>query len=315
MTFYYNANYSLAFLSISYIMIDVNCGSLFRLVHMNGASFFMLFLYFHLLRSLCYNSYYRATYLWLSGLFLLLLSILESFLGYILPFGQMSYWAAIVIMNILSVIPLIGENITQFIWCSSSLILNRIFSAHFIIAFLIVLFVITHISILHSISSSNPLFSTLFQNSTSQESSSYFISFWPLLAMKDFLYTYIWITVFSVLILIAPSLFSNCDNSIPASSIFTPIHILPEWYFLMFYSILRSFSSKYLGILCLLFIFLTLMIIKIMNIPFTSMTSVFRDILCLLIFTTFVFGGLSITPIYTSIQRYIISYFILYLSI
>lgn len=276
LSFYYSANYLLAFKTISYLMIDVNYGYLLRFLHMTGASFFMLFLYLHFLRAICYNSYYRSTYLWYCVLLLFIFCILESFLGYLLPFGQMSYWAAIVIMNILSVLPFLGSMLTKWIWCSRLVFLHRIFSAHFIMAGFIVLFVGFHIGILHSICSINPIFCSIFLHSCSSNVSYYFINFWPILAIKDFWLTSVVVAVFSNLLLLDSSFFGDCNNSISANPIITPIHIVPEWYFLIFYSILRTFPNKTMGVLILSLYYLSFITLKNSK-SFTSFSFLFHS--------------------------------------
>ena len=249
----YVCYYMLSFKSIVYIMLDVNYGFILRYLHTNGASLFMLLIYFHLYRGLCYNSYCRSLYLWITGLMLLLLSILESFLGYILPFGQMSYWAVIVILGFVSVIPLIGHMLSIYFLCSYTQILNHIIGLHFIVGYVLLLIVILHIVILHSICSINSIFSSIFIFNSSTWSC-YFIYFWPLIIMKDFSLTMCWVLILSCIFIVNASLFGNCDNSIPAYVLITPIHIIPEWYFLIFYSFIRSFPNKSLGILVLFFI-------------------------------------------------------------
>jgi len=207
----------------------------------------MIFLYVHLLRSISYYSYNRSIYLWFSGYILFMISVLEAFLGYILPFGQMSYWAAVVIMNILSVLPIFGYMVTQLLFCDITVILNRILTGHFVIGGVILIIVIVHIGILHSICSLNPIFSCNFIQSVSS-SSWYNLLFYPYIILKDILLFSLWGFVFSCLLIGWSTLFGNCDNAWIANPMLTPIHIIPEWYFLIFYSILRSFPQKFMGI-------------------------------------------------------------------
>lgn len=249
---YYSPFYTIAFDSVFYIMIDVKYGWLIRWYHVLGASLFMLFITGHWIRGSwlrlkVIDSFYSLL-IWFSGMLLWICSMIEGFLGYILNWGQMSYWGINVMINILSTfcmfdIVSISLVIALLIWCSCNVIINRIFVVHFSLGLLIGNVLFLHVFLLHSFSSCNALFNSC---------SSLIIPFFPLF-YNDVFVTLIWCCFsFCYFLFSEPDLFGNSDNLIFANAVSTPNHILPEWYFLIYYSCLRAFSNKNIGILIVL---------------------------------------------------------------
>jgi len=255
-----------AFSSISHICRDVNYGWIIRQLHSNGASIFFLCLYTHIGRNIYYGSYlYSET--WNTGIILLLITIATAFIGYVLPWGQISFWGATVITNLFSAIPYIGTNLVEWIWGGFSVdkaTLNRFFAFHFILPFTIVALAGVHLTFLHETGSNNPLGLT---------SDSDKIPFHPYYTIKDFLGLLILILLLLLLALLSPDILGDPDNYIPADPLNTPLHIKPEWYFLFAYAILRSVPNKLGGVLAL---FLSILILGL--IPFLH-TSKHRSII------------------------------------
>lgn len=252
---YYVPNFSLAFNSVEYIMRDVNFGWLIRYIHSNGASFFFIFTYIHIARGLYYNSYTYNKALWVSGVIILFLLMGVSFIGYVLPWGQMSYWGATVITNLVTVIPVIGKKIVYLLWGDfsvSNATLNRFFVLHFILPFIILVFVIIHFVLLHDKGSSNPL---------RLEYVSDKINFYPYFLIKDLIFFFFFLISYFIFIVYFPNVMGHPDNYIPANIMSTPEHIVPEWYFLPYYAILRSIPNKALGVLAMLGSLLILLIL------------------------------------------------------
>nr|QYF07819.1 cytochrome b [Brachyponera chinensis] len=245
LSIHYCPNINLAFFSMIHIIQNVNQGWLIHNIHMNGASLFFIFLYIHMSRGLYYHSF-KLTHTWNIGISIFILSMATAFLGYVLPWGQMSFWGATVITNLISTIPYIGMNIVQWVWGGFSInnaTLNRFFSLHFILPFIILMMIFIHLYFLHLTGSSNPLGTNSNLNK---------ITFNFYFVMKDFLgFTWI-IFLFFILILQYPYMLSDPDNFSPANPMSTPIHIQPEWYFLFAYAILRSIPNKLGGVISLL---------------------------------------------------------------
>lgn len=238
---HYTPHVDLAFNSVEHIMRDVNSGWFIRYLHANGASMFFILVYLHIGRGLYYGSYRspRGT-LWVYGMIVFLLMILTGFLGYVLPWGQMSFWAATVITNLLSVM---GEDIVYQIWGGFAVdnpTLNRFFSMHFLLPFVLTALVMLHIFALYGAGSNNPL--GISANSDK-------IKFHPYFSWKDVVGFVVMLLVYSWLIFYFPLLLGHPDNSIPANPLVTPHHIVPEWYFLPFYAILRSIPDKLIGVI------------------------------------------------------------------
>nr|AGB14529.1 cytochrome b [Pelophylax fukienensis] len=257
---HYTADTSLAFSSIAHICRDVNNGWLLRNLHANGASFFFICIYFHIGRGLYYGSYlYKET--WNIGVILLFLVMATAFVGYVLPWGQMSFWGATVITNLLSAAPYIGPDLVQWIWGGFSVdnaTLTRFFTFHFILPFIIAATSMIHLLFLHQTGSSNP---------TGLNSNLDKVSFHPYFSYKDLLGFVIMLGALASLSTFAPNLLGDPDNFTPANPLVTPPHIKPEWYFLFAYAILRSIPNKLGGVLALL---LSIMVLFLMPIIHTS---------------------------------------------
>ena len=240
---HYTPHIDLAFSSVEHIMRDVNNGWLIRYMHANGASMFFIVVYSHIFRGLYYGSYMTPReLLWCSGVLIFLLMMATAFLGYVLPWGQMSFWGATVITNLFSAIPFAGPAIVEWLWGGFSIdnaTLNRFFSLHFILPFLIAGLVIAHIALLHRDGSNNPL---------GIDSRSDSIPFYPYAYVKDLFSLIVFIVFFSIFLFYFPNLLGHPDNYIPADPMSTPAHIVPEWYFLPFYAILRSIPDKLGGV-------------------------------------------------------------------
>lgn len=243
---HYTSHIDLAFLSVEHIMRDVNGGWLLRYMHANGASMFFIVVYSHIFRGLYYGSYITPReHLWCSGVVVFLLMMATAFMGYVLPWGQMSFWGATVITNLFSAIPVVGPSIVDWLWggfCVDNATLNRFFSLHFVTPFLIAGMVIVHIALLHKNGSNNPL---------GVESSSDKISFYPYFYVKDLFSLMVFVSFFSIILFYFPNTLGHPDNYIPANPMSTPAHIVPEWYFLPFYAILRSVPDKLGGVVAM----------------------------------------------------------------
>nr|QTK22353.1 apocytochrome b [Pneumocystis canis] len=250
-----------AFLSVEHIMRDVNYGWLIRYLHSNTASFFFLFVYIHIARGIYYGSYKSPrSIVWSIGVILFLLMIVTAFLGYVLPFGQMSLWGATVITNLLSAIPWIGNDIVNFIWGGfsvNSATLNRFFSLHYLLPFVLVGLVLAHLVTLHEHGSGNPLGITGNMDR---------IPFHPYFSFKDLVTLLLFFIALSFFVFFAPNVLGHSDNYIMANPLSTPSSIVPEWYLLPFYAILRSISNKLLGVLAMLGAIFVLFLLPIVDI-------------------------------------------------
>ena len=248
LSMHYTAHVDHAFDSIEHIMRNVNHGWLIRYIHMNGASFFFIVVYIHIFRGLYYGSYKAPReMLWWLGIIILLLMMATAFMGYVLPWGQMSFWGATVITNLFSAIPLIGDNITQWLWGGYSVdnpTLSRFYTLHFLLPFLIVGVVVLHIVALHTHGSNNPLG---IDRKGPQDS----IPFHPFYTIKDLFGLSFALTIFFAVVFFAPDFLGHPDNYIPADPLKTPAHIVPEWYFLPFYAILRAIPDKLGGVIAM----------------------------------------------------------------
>jgi len=258
LAFHYKTDINLAFQRIININRNINFGWLIRYLHANGASIFFIIIYIHIRRGLYINSFnFKLT--WIIGTILLLITIITAFVGYVLPWGQISFWGATVITNLLSAIPYLGNSIIIWIWGGFSInnaTLTRFFSIHFILPFIIILFTIIHLISLHTTGSNNPLGI----NSNFDK-----INFSPYFIIKDLIGLIIFIWIFIILTLIFPFLLNDHNNFVTANPIITPNHIQPEWYFLFSYSILRAIPNKLGGVIALLISILILIILPILN--------------------------------------------------
>ena len=246
LAFHYTPQADLAFASVEHIMRNVNYGWLLRYVHANGASMFFTVVFIHLFRGMYYGSYKAPReILWWLGLVILLMMMATAFMGYVLPWGQMSYWGATVITNMFTAFPLVGEWVTTLLWGGfvvGNPTLNRFFSLHYLLPFMIVGVVVVHLWALHVHKSNNPLGIDM---KGPQDS----IPFHPYYTIKDMYGLGIFLLVFAYLVFFAPNMLGEADNYIPANPLVTPPHIVPEWYFLPFYSILRAIPDKLLGVI------------------------------------------------------------------
>ena len=250
---HYCADVTIAFSSINHIIRDVNYGFLLRYLHANGASMFFVCMYIHIGRGLYYGSYLRIP-LWNVGVIIILIMMITAFIGYVLPWGQMSFWGATVITNFVSAIPYIGNDVVQWIWGGFSVsnpTLNRFYSLHYLFPFILTGLIIIHVVLLHSTGSNSP---------TGLNTNSDKIPFHTYFTTKDF-YGFILLCIFlAYLVFYSPNLLGDPENFIKANSLVTPIHIMPEWYFLFAYAILRAIPNKLGGVLGLVFSLLVLFI-------------------------------------------------------
>lgn len=245
---HYKPSSSEAFESVEKIMRDVNFGWLIRYMHMNFASFFFIAVYIHIFRGLYYGSYKEPRQLmWLIGIVIFFLMMATAFLGYTLPWGQMSYWGATVITNLFSAVPFVGESIVTWLWGDYAVgdaTLNRFYVLHWLIAFGILGIVIFHVIALHIVGSNNP--SGIEPKDTRDT-----VSFAPFTTSKDLFAMLIFLFAFVIITMYAPNYLGHPDNYIPADPLVTPAHIVPEWYFLPFYAILRSIPDKLMGVIAM----------------------------------------------------------------
>ena len=243
---HYISDANLAFLSVEHIMRDINYGWFVRYIHANGASFFFLFVYLHVFRNIFYFSYTIPRWeIWVVGMIIFVLMILTAFLGYVLPWGQMSFWAATVITSLFSAIPIVGDFVVVWLWggyAVEGVTLTRFYCLHFLLPFVLIFLVLIHILFLHIPGSTNP--SGVFYKGDK-------IYFGPYYVLKDFFSIFIFLFFYFLFVFFFPILLGHSDNYIMANPVVTPAHIVPEWYFLLFYAILRSIPNKLGGILML----------------------------------------------------------------
>ena len=244
---YYTPHINLAFLSVEYIVRDVQGGWFLRYLHSNTASFYFFFLYLHIFKALFYKSYnLQNLVLWCSGIIIFFLSAATAFLGYVLPWGQMSLWGATVITNLITAIPIVGKIVVTWIWGGFSIsnaTLNRFFIIHMVLPFAILGLVLSHILILHEKGSSSPLGTFLVTDK---------IAFFPYYVYKDLFGLFCFFIILNLFLCFSPNfLVGHPDNYIAANSLVTPLHIVPEWYFLPYYAILRSIPNKLGGVLAM----------------------------------------------------------------
>ena len=260
---HYTAHIDTAFYTVNHICRDVNYGWLLRTIHANGASFFFICMYLHVGRGIYFGSY-LTFHAWIVGVVIIFLTIATAFLGYVLPWGQISFWGATVITNLFSAIPIIGVDLVQWIWGGFSVdnsTLTRFFAFHFILPFILTAFTIIHILFLHQSGANNPL-------GISRQLDK--LPFHPYFTFKDIVGFIVMLIILFLLSLFNPYLLGDPDNFIPANPLSTPAHIQPEWYFLFAYAILRSIPNKLGGVIALVLSIAILMIL-----PFTH-SSKFR---------------------------------------
>ena len=288
---HYTPHVDLAFSSVEHIMRDVNNGWLIRYLHANGASMFFIVVYSHIFRGLYYGSYMSPReHLWCSGVGIFILMMATAFMGYVLPWGQMSFWGATVITNLFSAIPVVGDTIVQ--WLSGGFsvdnaTLNRFFSIHYLLPFVIAGLVLVHLSLLHTLGSNNPL--GINKNIDT-------VSFYPYFYVKD-LFGFMCFTVFfSYFLFFDPNVLGHPDNYIAANPMVTPAHIVPEWYFLPYYAILRSIPDKLGGVLAMGGALVMLLLMPLLNtseIRSTAFRPIFRKLYWFLILDFLILGWIG----------------------
>lgn len=265
LSIHYCPNTIYAFNRIIHIIQNTNLGWLLHNIHINGASIFFICIYIHIGRGLYYSSF-KLINTWIVGISIYVISIASAFLGYVLPWGQISFWGATVITNLLSTIPYIGNTIVQWVWGGFSInnaTLNRFYSLHFILPFIILFLVIIHLFFLHKSGSSNPL---------GLNRDLYKIYFHPYFSLKDIFGFILLIFLFIIINLIYPYIFRDPDNFIRANPIVTPLHIQPEWYFLFAYGILRSIPNKLGGVIALISSIIIIYFIPLFNSKLNSLS-------------------------------------------
>ena len=292
---HYTPHIDLAFNSVEHIMRDVNNGWLMRYTHANGASFFFIVVYVHIFRGLYYGSYITPReYLWCSGVVIFILMMATAFMGYVLPWGQMSFWGATVITNLFSAIPVIGKDIVDWLWGGFAVdnpTLNRFFSLHFTMPFVIVGAVLIHLILLHEVGSTNPLGITLKTEN---------VPFYPYFYTKDLFGLMVLLFVFFIFVFYYPNTLGHPDNYIEANPMKTPLHIVPEWYFLPFYAILRSIPNKIGGVIGMfgsLLVMLTIPFTNSSEIRSTAFRPIFKVCYWLLVVAFFLLGWVGQMPV------------------
>ena len=309
---HYVADTQQAFASVQHIMRDVNYGWLIRFIHMNGSSFFFILLYLHLLRGLYYGSYKKPReLLWIIGVLLLVLVMVTAFVGYVLPWGQMSYWGATVITNLFSAIPWIGEDIVTLILGGYSVdqpTLTRFFAIHFLIPFIIVGLTFIHLMALHVTKSNNPLgVEVKTQDDT--------VPFHPYYTGKDLLGLVVFLFIFAVIVFFFPYFFSEPENAIPANPLVTPEHIVPEWYFLPYYAMLRAIPDKLLGVIVMFGAVFVLFLVPWLDrhpIKSALFRPLYRQFFFIFIAVVLILGWCGSNPpqgIYVAIARWATAYY------
>lgn len=265
---HYTPHIDLAFNSVEYIMRDINNGWLIRYIHANGASMFFILIYAHICRGLYYGSYMKPReLLWCSGVLLFFLMMGTAFTGYVLPWGQMSFWGATVITSMVTAIPIAGQPIVQWLWGGYTVgnpTLNRFFSIHFFLPFLIAGISIIHLALLHKEGSNNPIGSDTGIDD---------LPFYPYFAAKDIFAFFCFMLFFATFVFYFPNVLNHPDNYIPADPLHTPAHVVPEWYFLPYYAILRSIPHKAGGILAMVGAILVLFLIPFIDSSYVRNTT------------------------------------------
>ncbi|CAL6448566.1 unnamed protein product [Bathycoccus prasinos] len=297
-------------------MRDVEGGWFLRYMHANGASMFFIVVYLHLFRNLYYGSYASPREaVWILGVVILLLMILTAFIGYVLPWGQMSFWGATVITSLASAIPVVGVDVTHWLWGGFSVdnaTLNRFFSLHYLLPFIIAGASILHLAALHQYGSNNPLGCLATVDK---------VSFYPYFFFKDLVGWVVFALFFSWFIFFAPNTLGHPDNYIPANPMSTPAHIVPEWYFLPVYAILRSIPNKLAGVLAIGLVFVSLLLLPFLNTsPLRSATfrPLYKKLFWLFVADALLLGWIGCQPVedpYVLIGQLASVYFFFYFLI
>ena len=294
---HYVADAKLAFGSVEHIMRDVNYGWLIRYVHANGSSMFFLAVYIHIFRAFYYGSYKSPReVIWIIGLLIYFLMMATAFMGYVLPWGQMSYWGATVITSLFSAIPLIGENIVTWLWGGftvGSPTLSRFFSLHYLFPFLILGLVVLHIWALHIPGNNNPIGIEL------KKPSSDTVPFHPYIVIKDVFALLIFLIIFFGFVFFAPNVLGHPDNYIEANQMLTPAHIVPEWYLLPFYAILRSVPDKLGGVVLMfasIFVLMALPWLDTSKVKSAVFRPMYKQFFWILVLDVIVLGYVGANP-------------------
>jgi len=288
---HYTPHVDLAFYSTEHIMRDVSYGWMIRYLHANGASFFFVAVYLHIMRNLYYGSYVRPReLLWTTGIIIFFLMMGTGFMGYVLPFGQMSLWAATVITNLVSSVPLVGESVVYWLWGGFSVdnaTLNRFFSIHFTLPFVLSALAILHLLILHESGSNNPL---------GVDSRDFRVNFYPYFYVKDLFALLLILLPLCYFVFFAPNTLGHTDNYIMANPLVTPAHIVPEWYFRPYYAILRSIPHKLGGVIAIrvsILGFLVLPFVHTSNVRSAAFRPIYRYFYWLFIMDAFLLGWIG----------------------
>ena len=310
---HYTPHIDLAFSSVEHIMRNVNNGWLIRYIHANGASMFFIVVYCHIFRGLYYGSYmHPRQLLWCSGVVIFILMMGTAFMGYVLPWGQMSFWGATVITNLATAIPLVGQPIVDWLWGGftvNNATLNRFFSLHFLFPFLIAGLTLIHLALLHKDGSTNPL---------GVDTSVDTVPFYPYFVIKDLFAFFVFLFIFSGFVFYFPNAMGHPDNYIPANPLVTPAHIVPEWYFLPFYAILRSIPDKLGGVSAMGGSLLVLFLIPFTNtseVRSTNFRPIFKIFYWLLVADFLILGWVGQKPVknaFVTLGQYATIYYFLF---
>jgi len=292
---HYTPHIDYAFSSVEHIMRDVNNGWLIRYMHANGASMFFIVVYCHIFRGLYFGSYmHPRQLLWCSGVIIFILMMATAFMGYVLPWGQMSFWGATVITNLVTAVPLVGYVVVDWLWGGftvNNATLNRFFSLHFFLPFLIAALVIIHLALLHKDGSNNPL------GIASKNDN---IPFYPYYFVKDLFSFFLFLLYFSIFLFYYPNLLGHPDNYIQADPMQTPAHIVPEWYFLPYYAILRSIPNKLGGVVAMagsLIVFFFIPFLNTSKLRSTTFRPLFKVVYWLLVADFLILGWIGQQPV------------------
>jgi ubiquinol-cytochrome c reductase cytochrome b/c1 subunit len=315
---HYTPQADMAFNSVEHIMRDVNFGWLLRYVHANGASMFFLAVYVHMFRGLYYGSYKAPReILWILGVIIYLLMMATGFMGYVLPWGQMSYWAATVITNLFSALPVVGEPIVTWLWGGYAVgnpTLVRFFSLHYLLPFVILGVVALHIWALHVVGQNNP---AGVDPKTERET----VPFTPYATVKDGFFVVLFCLLFAWFVFFIPNYLGHADNYIPANPAVTPTHIVPEWYYLPFYAILRSIPSKLLGVIALFSSILLLAFLPWLDtsrVKSATYRPLYKQFFWLFVATCLVLGWLGSKPpegAYVIVSRILTAWYFIHLLV
>jgi len=312
---HYQPNTAMAFESVEHIMRDVNFGWLIRYVHMNGASMFFIVVYTHIFRGLYYGSYKAPReLLWMLGVVIFLLMMATAFMGYVLPWGQMSLWGAVVITNLFSAFPVVGDFIVTLLWGGFSVdnpTLNRFFALHYLMPFMIVGVVFLHVAALHITGSNNPL-------GVEPKGPQDTIPFHPYYTIKDTVGIVVYLMVFAALVFFSPNYLGHPDNYIPANPLSTPAHIVPEWYFLPYYAILRAVPDKLGGVILMFSSILVWLALpwldtsKVRSMNFRPVARIFFLLWCVSFGVLMYCGGKPVEEPFVTVSRIATAYYFAY---